>query len=194
MAEMLEIRWHGRGGQGAKTAAILMAEAAAAAGKYIQAFPEYGPERMGAPVVSYNRISSEPITLHSSVANPKYVVVLDPTFIGSIDFTAGLPDGGTVVINTSHSREDMWQKMGLEGRNINLYVVDASTISQEEIGRPIPNTPMLGALVKVSQVLDLEHLISDIQSKLEKKFRNKPEVIEGNLKAIRRAYEEVAGQ
>lgn len=194
MAEMLEIRWHGRGGQGAKTAAILLAEAAAAAGKYIQAFPEYGPERMGAPVVSYNRISSEPILLHSSVSCPHYVVVLDPTFIGSVNFSAGLTDGGTIIINTSHSRDEMWQKMNLGDRKLRLFVVDASRISEEEIGRPIPNTPMLGALVRVGGLLELDDLLADIKAKLEKKFRNKPEVIEGNLRAIRRAHEEVAGR
>ena len=193
MAEMLEIRWHGRGGQGAKTAAILLAEAAAAAGKYIQAFPEYGPERMGAPVVSYNRISDEPILLHSSVVSPQYVMVLDPTFIGSVDFTAGIPPGGTIVLNTSHSRDEMWERMQLGDRDLRLFVVDASAISEAEIGRPIPNTPMLGALAKVSKGLELEALIEDITGKLERKFRDRPEVIEGNLRAIRRAHAEVSG-
>ncbi|NLV92365.1 MAG: pyruvate synthase [Firmicutes bacterium] len=193
MAEMLEIRWHGRGGQGAKTAAILLAEAAAAAGKYIQAFPEYGPERMGAPVVSYNRISDEPILLHSSVVSPQYVMVLDSTFIGSVDFTAGIPPGGTIVLNTSHSRDEMWERMQLGDRDLRLFVVDASAISEAEIGRPIPNTPMLGALAKVSKGLELEALIEDITGKLERKFRDRPEVIEGNLRAIRRAHAEVSG-
>ena len=193
MAEMLEIRWHGRGGQGAKTAAILLAEASAAAGKYIQAFPEYGPERMGAPVVSYNRISDEPILLHSSVVSPQYVMVLDPTFIGSVDFTAGIPPGGTIVLNTSHSRDEMWERMQLGDRDLRLFVVDASAISEAEIGRPIPNTPMLGALAKVSKGLELEALIEDITGKLERKFRDRPEVIEGNLRAIRRAHAEVSG-
>ena len=193
MAEMLEIRWHGRGGQGAKTAAILLAEASAAAGKYIQAFPEYGPERMGAPVVSYNRISDEPILLHSSVVSPQYVMVLDPTFIGSVDFTADIPPGGTIVLNTSHSRDEMWERMQLGDRDLRLFVVDASAISEAEIGRPIPNTPMLGALAKVSKGLELEALIEDITGKLERKFRDRPEVIEGNLRAIRRAHAEVSG-
>lgn len=192
MAEMLEVRWHGRGGQGAKTAAILLAEAAAAAGKYVQAFPEYGPERMGAPVVSYNRISDEPILIHSSVANPQYVAVLDPTFIRTMNLTAGVPDGGAVIINTSHSKEEITRRLGVGERNIRVYTVDASRISEEEIGRPIPNTPMLGALVGVLKVLTLDDLLQDTEAKLKKKFRNKPEVIAGNLRAIQRAYEEVS--
>ena len=193
MADMLEIRWHGRGGQGAKTAALLMAEAAAAAGKFIQAFPEYGPERMGAPVASYNRISDEPIVLHCSVENPRYVAVLDATFVGSIDFAAGVPDGGIIVMNTTESPAEMRPKLGLK-ESIKLFTVDASGISEDTIGRPIPNTPMLGALVKATGVLDLDHLLEDTRSKLEKKFRNKPEIIEGNMEAIRRAYMEVKAE
>ncbi len=194
MAEMLEIRWHGRGGQGAKTAALLMAEAAAAAGKHIQAFPEYGPERMGAPVASYNRISDEPIRLHCGVESPRYVAVLDATFVGTIDFTAGVPDDGVIVINTTESPAEMRPKLGLKSDSIRLYTVDANGISQETIGRAIPNTPMMGALVKATGVLDLEELLEDTKQKLEKKFRNKPEIVEGNLEAIRRAYEEVQGE
>lgn len=194
MAEMLEIRWHGRGGQGAKTASLLMAEAAAAVGKYIQAFPEYGPERMGAPVISYNRISDEPITLHCSVENPKYVAVLDSTFVGSIDFTAGVPDDGIIIINTTESAADMRKQLGNVKEGIQLFTVDANGISQDEIGRPIPNTPMIGALVKATGVLELDEVLEDTKKKLEKKFRNKPEIIEGNLKAISRAYQEVKGE
>lgn len=194
MAEMLEIRWHGRGGQGAKTAALLLAEASSAAGKYIQAFPEYGPERMGAPVVSYNRISDHPITIHSGVENPRFVAVLDATFVGTVDFTKGVPDGGIIVINSPMSPAEMRPKLGLTNDSIRIFTVDANTISQDCIGRPIPNTPMLGALVKATGVMELEALIHDTKGKLEKKFRNKPEVIEGNLEAIRRAYEEVKGE
>ena len=194
MAEMLEIRWHGRGGQGAKTAALLLAEAAAAVGKYIQAFPEYGPERMGAPVVSYNRISDQPITIHSSVENPRFVAVLDPTFIGSIDVCAGIPDGGVIIVNTPLSSSEMRKKLGLTNDAIKVFTVDASNISRETIGREIPNTPMLGALVKATNVLDIDELIEDTKKRLERKFKNRPEIIEGNVKAILRAYEEVQGE
>lgn len=193
MAEYLEIRWHGRGGQGAKTAALLLGESAAAAGKYIQAFPEYGPERMGAPVVAFNRISDEPITIHCHVKEPKYVVVLDSTFVGSVDFTDGMPEDGVLVINTDKSPAELREKLGLTESGIKVFTVNANKIALDHIGRAIPNTPMMGALVSATNLLKLEDLLEDTKRKLEKKFRNKPEVIEGNLEAIRRAYEEVQG-
>ncbi|HHV93776.1 MAG TPA: pyruvate synthase [Firmicutes bacterium] len=194
MAEMLEIRWHGRGGQGAKTAALLLAEAAAAAGKYVQAFPEYGPERMGAPVVSYNRISDQPITIHSAVASPRCVIVLDPSFIGSVDFTAGMPRDGVLLINSSDSSSVLRKRLKLQSENIKVYALDASRISEETIGRPIPNTPMLGAVVAAAGIMTLDQLLEDTRRRLEKKFRNRPELIEGNMAAISRAYEEVRRQ
>jgi pyruvate ferredoxin oxidoreductase gamma subunit len=189
MGKLTEIRWHGRGGQGAKTAALLFADAALYEGKYIQAFPEYGPERTGAPVQSFNRISEEPISIHCHVKNPQVVVVLDPTLIGPVDVTAGLPEDGTIIVNTHLSAAEMKAKMSVNGRK--LYTLDASAIAKETIGRDIPNTPMLGALAKVTGLLAFSTLMDDTRSKLEKKFRNKPEVIEGNLKAIERAYNEV---
>lgn len=191
MAEMLEIRWHGRGGQGAKTAAILLAEAAAAVGKYVQAFPEYGPERMGAPVTSYNRISVTPIRLNCSVTNPKYVVILDPTLIGSsVDVLDGVGEDGVFLVNSDQSTEEIRKKLGASDKQ-QVYVIDANKISMETIKRSIPNTPMLGALVRLTGGLSLDDLLEDTRRKLEVKFRNKPEVIEGNLEAIRRAYQEV---
>jgi len=195
MNEMLEIRWHGRGGQGAKTAAILMGEAAAASGKYVQAFPEYGPERMGAPVTAYNRISDEPITVHSGVTNPKYVVVLDATFIGTVDITEGMDDDGTIIINTPEPAAQIRQKLDLTGKEkVSVSTVDATRIAMECIGLLKPNTPMLGALARTSGALALDDLLADTRRKLEKKFRDKPEVIDGNIKAIERAYQEVSGE
>ncbi|NLJ24876.1 MAG: pyruvate synthase [Firmicutes bacterium] len=194
MAEMLEIRWHGRGGQGAKTAALLLAEAAAAVGKYVQAFPEYGPERMGAPVVSYNRISDKPITIHSAVQFPRFVAVLDPSFIGAIDFTAGIPKSGVLLINSSDSSNVIRQRMQLRCDTIKVYTLDASQISQATIGRPIPNTPMLGAMVAATGIMGIEELLLDTRNRLEKKFRGRPELIEGNMVAITQAYEEVQRQ
>lgn len=189
MAKLTEIRWHGRGGQGAKTAALLFGEAVLGQGKYMQAFPEYGPERMGAPVQSFNRISEEPITLHCHVTNPQIVVVLDPTLIGTVDITQGLPTDGTIIVNTSEPASKFKEMLKLNGQK--LYTVDASKIAQETIGRNIPNTPMMGALVKATNLLDFKAMLEDTKGKLEKKFRSKPEVIEGNLKAIQRAYDEV---
>ncbi|MDD5422769.1 MAG: 2-oxoacid:acceptor oxidoreductase family protein [Candidatus Omnitrophota bacterium] len=190
MKDLVEIRWHGRGGQGAKTAALLLADAALASGKYIQAFPEYGPERMGAPVTSFDRISSKPILMHSGVTNPDIVAVLDPTLIDTEDVTEGIPDGGVIIINTGKSPAEVRKELNVAG-NIKVFTVNASVISKETIGREIPNTPMLGALIKATGILDFKDMMEDTKKKLEKKFKSKPEVIEGNLKAIERAYNEV---
>ncbi len=188
-ARMVEVRWHGRGGQGAKTAALLFAEAVLATGKYIQAFPEYGPERMGAPVQSFNRISEDPITIHSGITNPDYVVILDPSLIESVSVTDGIEKNGKVVVNTSFSSSEIAQKLGIDTSQV--YVVNASRIAVETIGRDIPNTPMLGALVKVIGTLDINGVLEDIKVKLTAKLRHRPEVIDGNLASIKRAFDEV---
>ncbi len=192
MDNIIEIRWHGRGGQGAKTAALLFADAALTLGKYIQAFPEYGPERMGAPVASFNRLSDKPIMLHSSITNPSIVLVLDPTLMASVDVTAGLPEDGLLIVNSSLGAQDIRKQLNLKGRKI--FTIDASKVSKETIGREIPNTPMLGALVKVSGLLKFEEMIADLEVKLKKKFASKPEVIKGNIDAVKRAYLEVKGE
>ncbi len=190
MRDTTEIRWHGRGGQGAKTAALLLADAALASGKYIQAFPEYGPERMGAPVASFNRISTNPILLHSGVTDPDILIVLDPTLMDTVDVTEGMPADGTLLVNIEKSPVEVKEIFGI-APEIRVCTVDASRISTETIGRDIPNTPMLGALVKATGILDFKEMIDGMKKKLEKKFKTKPEVIEGNLKAIERAYNEV---
>jgi len=191
MKDLVEIRWHGRGGQGAKTASLLFADAALSQGKYIQAFPEYGPERMGAPVASFNRLSASPILLHSAVTNPSIVLVLDPTLMEVIDVTEGMPKDGILVINTAQSPQEIKSACSVAMNNVKVYTIDASKISKETIGREIPNTPMMGALAKVSGILDFKAMMEDTKHKLEKKFKSKPEVIAGNLKAIERAYNEV---
>lgn len=187
--QMVEVRWHGRGGQGAKTAALLFGEAALATGKYIQAFPEYGPERMGAPVQSFDRISDNPITIHCGVINPNFVVVLDPTLMDCIPVTEGLTKEGKIIVNTSFTVNETAEKLGLDPKQV--CVVDASKIARETIGMDIPNTPMFGALVKVIGNLDITGVLEDTKHKLELKFRHKPQVIEGNLNSIKRAYDEV---
>ncbi|MDD5131277.1 MAG: 2-oxoacid:acceptor oxidoreductase family protein [bacterium] len=192
MGKLTEIRWHGRGGQGAKTAALLFADAALGEGLYIQAFPEYGPERMGAPVQSFDRLSNEPITIHCGVTNPSVVVVLDPTLIGKVDVTQGLPDDGAIIINTSETPKDIKAKLGLTKGKV--YTVDASAISRETIGKDIPNTPMLGALAKVTGLINFERMVEDNRKKLTAKFKNRPEIVEGNIKSIQRAYQEVKGE
>ncbi len=186
---MTEIRWHGRGGQGAKTAALLVADAALAIGKQVQAFPEYGPERMGAPVRSFNRISDTPITIHCSVENPSIVLVLDETLCESAKVTEGVPDDGVIVINTSKPAQFYKDLLKFKGR---IMTVNASKIAMETIGMNKPNTPMLGALIKATGIMDFKTMLEDTTHKLQKKFSNKPEIVEGNVNAIKRAYEEVA--
>ncbi len=190
MKDLVEIRWHGRGGQGAKTAALLLGDAALSSGKYIQAFPEYGPERMGAPVASFNRISPKPIMLHSGVTNPDIVVVLDSTLMESVNVTEGMSEGGVLIVNTERAPADLKGDCKIMP-GIKVFTVDASRISTDCIGKDIPNTPMLGALIKATGILDFKEMFLDTKHKLEKKFKSKPEVIEGNLKAIERAYSEV---
>jgi pyruvate ferredoxin oxidoreductase gamma subunit len=189
---MIEIRWHGRGGQGAKTIALLFADAALKQGKFIQAFPEYGPERMGAPVAAFNRISEKPIRIHSGVTAPNVVVILDPTLISVVPVTSGLdPEKGTVVVNSPESPAELRKKLGFSGR---IFTIDAMKIAQECIGKPIPNMPMLGAMVKATGMLDIEPMIEEVKSKIMIKFKHKPEVIEGNIKAVKRSFEEVKSE
>ncbi len=191
MPQMTEIRWHARGGQGAKTGSLLLAQAAAMEGKYSQGFPDYGPERMGAPMRGFTRISDEPIRVHCAISEPGMVVVLDDTLLSSVDVVSGTPvDGGLIVVNTLKSAADVRSELKLEGRKV--FTVDATGIAIDEIGRPIPNAPMLGALIKVSGLLSLEAVKEQIKKKFSHGFR--PEVLEGNLRAIQRAYEEVVGE
>jgi pyruvate ferredoxin oxidoreductase gamma subunit len=192
MAELLEIRWHGRGGQGAKTGALLLGETIISTGQFMQAFPDYGPERMGAPMKAYNRISDKPITLHCGVTSPQVVVVLDPTLLGKVDVTLGMPENGVLIVNTPKSPAEIRKVLNLKGRKV--YTIDANKVSTETLGRAIPNTPILGALAKVTGIVDQKTLLDDTRHKLEKKFKNKPEVIDGNIKAISRAFEEVRSE
>lgn len=184
---LIEIRWHGRGGQGAVTASKILAESAILEGKYIQAFPEFGPERTGAPVKSFNRISTEPIYRHCAVTSPNYVAVLDPTLLEVIDVTEGLEPGAKVIINTGLSPKEVKNK--LTRQDVDVYTVDATAVSIAKLGRNIPNTPMLGALVKITGIIKLESVLENFKEKYAKKF--KPEVFQGNLEAIQMAYDEV---
>ncbi|MEG1878659.1 MAG: 2-oxoacid:acceptor oxidoreductase family protein [Pseudoflavonifractor sp.] len=189
MRDIVEIRWHGRGGQGAKTASLLLADAAFNTGKYVQGFPEYGPERMGAPITAYNRISRERCTVHSNIYEPDYVVVVDETLIATVDVMKGLKKEGAIVINSTKSPAELRPKLGgYEGK---VCTIDANKISEEELGRTFPNTPMLAAIVKVTGVVDVEDFIRDMQASFQHKFSSKPQVIEGNMRALKRSMEEV---
>ena len=189
MNDLIEIRWHGRGGQGAKTASLLLADAAFNTGKYIQGFPEYGPERMGAPITAYNRISTKPITIHSNIYEPDYVVVVDDSLLEAVDVTAGLKDTGAIVINSNKDNDYLKEK--LKEYKGEIYKIDARKISEEALGKYFPNTPMLAAIVKVSKVMTDEELLNDMQGSFKHKFAKKPEVIEGNMKALEMALQSV---
>ena len=189
MDNLIEIRWHGRGGQGAKTASLLLADAAFNTGKYIQGFPEYGPERMGAPITAYNRISDTPITVHSNIYEPDYVVVVDDTLLESVNVTAGLKSTGAIVINTTKSAD--YLKSVLKGYEGKIYTIDARKVSMECLGKYFPNTPMLAAIVKVTGIMSDDAFINDMEGSFKHKFAKKPEVIEGNMNAIKMALNEV---
>ncbi len=189
MKDLIEIRWHGRGGQGAKTASLLLADAAFNTGKYIQGFPEYGPERMGAPMTAYNRISTNPIRVHSNVYEPDYVIVVDDTLLSSVDVTSGLKEEGAIIINTTKDIEEI--KPLLKGYKGSVYTIDARKISEDALGKYFPNTPMLAAAVKVTEIMSDEEFIKDMEGSFKHKFSKKPEVIEGNMKAIQIAIKEV---
>ena len=189
MSDIVEIRWHGRGGQGAKTASLLLADAAFNTGKYVQGFPEYGPERMGAPITAYNRISSERSTVHSNIYYPDYVVVVDETLLSAVDVTAGLKKEGAIVINSGKSPAELRPLLkGYEGK---VCTIDAGRISLEELGRDFPNTPMLAAAVKVSGVLEEAKFKKDMEDSFHHKFATKPQVVAGNMAALVQAWEEV---
>lgn len=188
MKKIIEIRFHGRGGQGAKTASMLLGETALETGKQIQAFPEYGPERTGAPIKAYTRISDSEIRIHSSVTDPNYVVVVDPTLLETIDVMEGLIEDGKIIINTEQSSDELKAQLNPKDTQ-GIFTVDATKIALETLGRAITNMPMLGALIKVSGLVDLEVLKKKIENYFTGKLSSK--AVKGNLDGIQRAYEEV---
>ncbi|HEC33188.1 MAG TPA: pyruvate synthase [Chloroflexi bacterium] len=187
MKEVTEIRWHGRGGQGVVTASKLLAETALGTGQYFQAFPDYGPERMGAPIRAYTRLSSEPITIHSQIEEPDVVLVLDPTLLGTVQVTEGIEEDGILLVNTSMRPQEVREITGF--RSGRVLTVDASHIAIEEMGREITNTPMLGAFARATGLFDIEDLAEQLRAWFGKKIT--PEAIEANIQAMRRAAEEV---
>lgn len=186
MKNGIEIRWHGRGGQGAKTAALLLADVAFKTGKHVQGFPEYGPERMGAPITAYNRISSDVIRVHSNIYDPDFVAVVDETLLHTVDVTAGLKKEGAIIVNTAKSKEEIMPQLnGYEGR---VVTIDARTISEEALGKCFPNSPMLAAVVATTGVMPKETFLHEMRASYKHKFAKKPEVIDGNMKALEMAF------
>jgi len=187
--KIVEIRWHGRGGQGAKTACLLLADVAFESGKYVQGFPEYGPERMGAPIMAFNRIADKRCTVHSNIYYPDYVIVVDETLLSCVDVTKGLKETGAIIVNSEKEPEEL--KKHLKGYKGKVCSIDARKISEETIGKNMPNTPMLAAAVKISGVITEEQFVKDMEASMKHKFADKSHVIEGNMKAIEKSLREV---
>jgi len=190
VADTIEIRWHGRGGQGTVTAAKVLADACLSGGRYVQAFPEYGPERAGAPLRAYNRISSKPVRMHCPVLRPNVITVVDPTLLDVVNISEGASEETIFIINSSKYPEEIRKKLNAApGQKV--FTVDATKIAMECIGRHLPNSSMLGALCKATGIVTIEHLLEDVRKSFGKKFAQR--IIEGNLEATRRGYEEVRG-
>lgn len=188
--EMTEIRWHARGGQGAKTAAQLVALVALEEGRCSQGFPEYGPERMGAPIRGFTRISKDPIRLHCPIEHPDVVVVLDETLLGSPMITEGATETTMFLVNSTAEPAKIRKKLGVTGGKV--MSVDATKISMDELGRAMPNTPMIGALIRATECISMATMKTDFEKKFLKKFGER--VVQGNVRAIQRAYEEVKSE
>ena len=186
-SDYLEIRWHGRGGQGVVTAGKLLAETALGTGQYFQAFPDYGPERMGAPIRAFTRISSKPITIHSQIETPEVVLVLDPTLLATVAVTEGLQEDGVLLVNTSMEPAEIRKITGYQTGKV--FTVDASHIAIDEMGREITNTPMLGALARATGLFKMEDLTEQLRAWFSKKVSST--VVEANVRALLRAANEV---
>jgi len=186
MSECTEIRWHGRAGQGVVTAGELLAEAALGEGKYFQAFPDYGPERMGAPIKSYTRIADEPIEVHYQILTPEVVIVVNPNLLGVVNVTEGLASDGLLIVNTPDSPADVRDKVGF--RTGRVFAVDATAIAMEELKRDIPSTMMLGVIAKASGLVKLDSVKQLVREKLGEKLR--PELVDANVRSLQRAYEQ----
>jgi 2-oxoacid:acceptor oxidoreductase gamma subunit (pyruvate/2-ketoisovalerate family) len=178
---MIEVRWHGRGGQGAVTSVELLALAAIEEGKYAQGFPAFGPERRGAPVMAYNRVSEKPIKIRSGIYQPDVVVVLDPSLMTLVNVTEGLKSNGLLIVNTAKSEKEIRDTLKYKGK---LAIVDATHIAREELGIPIANTTMLGAILKATGVLKFESLTAPIEERFGR-------IAAKNKNALKRAYDSV---
>jgi len=188
VVDAIAIRWHGRGGQGTVTACKVFAEACLSDGHYVQAFPEYGPERAGAPIKAYNRVNTRPLRGHYPVLRPDIVVVVDETLLDCVDVTEGTHEGSAFIVNCNATRcQDLRGRIKAKpGQRV--VAVDATHISMGTLGRPMPNAPLIGTVAKVSGMLSLQAALEDIKANFSKKFS--PKVTQGNLEATRRGYEE----
>lgn len=185
MKEYIEVRWHGRGGQGTVTGAKMLASSVLSTGMYIQAFPEYGPERRGAPLKAFNRFSKKQITLHTPVKSPDIVIIVDNTLLGRKDITAGIKEDTIFLVNTNDDPKEIQETLGVKNK---VWTLPANSIAVDTIGRAIPNGPMLGLFVRATELVKLE----EVKKAAEKTFRGKfaDNIVEGNLNSIQRGYKE----
>lgn len=188
MGKTVEIRWHGRGGQGTVTAAKVLADACLSGGGYVQAFPEYGPERAGAPIRAFNRISENVIRMYGPVLHPKVVCIADATLMDAVNVTDGAPDNAIFVVNTSKDPKEVREKLKAKDSQ-KVFTVDATKIAVDSFGRPLPNSSMLGAICKATGIIEMDVLLDNVKKSFGKKFSQK--IIDGNLDATRRGNEEV---
>ncbi|MFN3396271.1 MAG: 2-oxoacid:acceptor oxidoreductase family protein [Thermodesulfovibrionales bacterium] len=186
--ETVEIRWHGRGGQGTVTAAKVLADACLSGGRYVQAFPEYGPERSGAPLRAYNRVSTKELRMHCPVLHPQVIAIADATLLDGVNVTEGAKEDSVFIVNTSKEPSEIREKLKLLPSQ-RVFTVDATKIAIECFGRAMPNSPMLGAVCRVTGLVSLDSLLEDVKKSFGKKFSQK--IIDGNLEATKRGYEEV---
>jgi len=187
MPKAVEIRWHGRGGQGTVTAAKVLADACLSSGGFVQAFPEYGPERAGAPIRAFNRISEKAIRMYGPVLHPKVISIADATLVDAVNVTEGAPDDAVYVVNTSKDPETVRESLSAQDSQ-GVYAVDATKIALECFGRPMPNSTMLGAICRAAAVVDMDTLLENVEKSFGKRFPRR--IIDGNLEATRRGYEE----
>lgn len=189
---MIEIRWHGRGGQGTVRVVHILCWAGLIEGKYVQGFPEFGPERRGAPVTGFNRISNEPILMHSQIYEPDYVVVLDPTLLGKVDVLRGVRYRGAAMINSDEDSKEIAKQ--LKVKEAKIFTSDASRIALDIFGRLFTNIPMLGALIKVTEIVKLESGIQAVSDYMDQRLHFRRELIERNIKALQEGYETILGE
>ena len=186
---MIEIRWHGRGGQGTKSAVLWFADIVFKKGKYVQGFPEYGPERTGAPLTAYNRLSDRKIKIHSNIYNPDYIVIVDETQIDN-KVLKGIKDNTILIINTDEPKENISSRLSLtERQKERMVCIPATRISRKNLGKVFPNIPMLTGIINNLNIYSKEEYLEGIEKKLRESFSDREELVKGNLNVAKETWE-----
>lgn len=186
---MIEIRWHGRGGQGTKSAVLWFADIVFKKGKYVQGFPEYGPERTGAPLTAYNRLSDKKIKIHSNIYNPDYIIIVDETQIGN-KVLKGIKDNTILIMNTDEPKENISSRLSLtERQKERMVCIPATRISRKNLGKVFPNIPMLTGIIHNLNIYSKEEYLEGIEKKLRESFSDREELVKGNLNVAKETWE-----